>query len=112
MSIAAAGIESFASIAGIRAAAPRVAGTAIEFKGGFTGNADGGVMGDIAAFAGAQGPIFGDKLSVLGPIAGIEKLFGGGAQRYSGHDATIHGVLELLGDLPVLTHAKIISPQG
>jgi hypothetical protein len=107
-----AGVAKFTDVAALRAAAARVANTEIEFTGGFVGNADGGVLGDIVAYAGGTGPILGDKITVLGPIAGTELLFGAGAQRFSGHNGTVRGVLELLGDQPLLTHARIVSAQG
>ena len=112
MSVAPAGIEAFTSIASLRAAAPALAGTTIDFTGGFIGTAQGGVIGDIVAMSGSRGPVLGDQLSVVGPVAGTDLLFGGGELLSTGHNGSIRGVLELLGDTPVLTKASILSAQG
>ena len=112
MSIAPAGVETFTSIASLRAAAPALVGTTIDFKGGFLGNAHGGVIGDIVAMSGSEGPVFRDQLYVVGPVAGTDLLFRSDNLRFSGHGASIRGVVELLGGRPLLTKATILSPQG
>lgn len=112
MSVASTALERFTSIAALREAAPRIAGTEVEFTGGVTANAQGRFIGDIVAMAGGQGPILGDKLELFGPLQGVETLFGQGGGKYSGYGGVVSGVIENIGGQQMFTNAKVIARES